>query len=133
MILIVDDEPYIRESLRRFLTRAGYQVAEARNVDEALATLGAGGISAVILDMLLPNSGGRSGLDVLASIRSNPPVADVPVLILTGHALSRAVQDRAAALGAELLRKPIEYQQLAEKLDQLRRRPKRKPDVNHAE
>ena len=132
MILIVDDEPYIRESFRRFLTRAGHRVAEARSVDEALRTLDAGGISAVVLDMLLPNSAGRSGLDVLESIRSDPSRADLPVLILTGHALSPAVQQRATAMGAELLRKPVEYQELIEKLERLLQQRSSNPEADPA-
>jgi CheY-like chemotaxis protein len=80
-ILIVDDEPEIRESLRDALSEEGYQVMLARNGAEALALLpGVARPCAIILDLIMPV---MSGGDFYAAIQADPRFADIPVLITT--------------------------------------------------
>ena len=62
-VLIVDDEPRIRDLIREHLQYAGFTCAEAGDGTQALAELANGGIDLVILDIMMP---GKSGLEVLS-------------------------------------------------------------------
>ncbi len=80
-ILIVEDDPGIRESIAECLALEGYQVATARNGIEGLAALGSGPLPAlVLLDLVMPAMDGR---EFLERMKSDPAVADIPVLLMT--------------------------------------------------
>ncbi len=65
-VLVVDDEPVLRDICREALSEAGYHVAVAENGGEALAKLGRAGYDLVISDLRMP---GMSGQDLLGHIR----------------------------------------------------------------
>ncbi len=83
-ILVVDDEPAIRRLVEANLSRAGYEVALARDGAEALAAVMAKPPDLVVLDVLMP---GMSGLGVLGRLKSDPRTWEIPVVMLTaqGH------------------------------------------------
>jgi two-component system nitrogen regulation response regulator NtrX len=113
-VLVLDDEPPVRETLARYLQRRGYTVREARNAKEALDAV-APALRAAILDVLLINSGGKSGIDVLAAIRRS--FHDIPVLMFTGFGLSPEVKAAIQEHGADLMHKPLSLRVLGEWLD----------------
>ncbi|MGZ0175948.1 MAG: response regulator transcription factor [Acidimicrobiales bacterium] len=76
-VLVVDDEPMVREVLTQYLTRDGFLVVEAADGEEAVAKLDACAPDLVLLDLMLPN---KHGLEVLRHARST---SDVPVILLT--------------------------------------------------
>jgi two-component system catabolic regulation response regulator CreB len=76
-VLLVDDEPAIRESLAFALRRDGFEVEEAASLREARAR--AGGADLLILDLVLPDG---NGLDFLRTLRAK---SDVPVIVLTSR------------------------------------------------
>jgi two-component system catabolic regulation response regulator CreB len=76
-ILLVDDEPAIRESLAFALKRDGFAIAEAATLREAEPR--AQGVDLLLLDLVLPDG---SGLDFLRSLRAR---SDVPVIVLTSR------------------------------------------------
>jgi len=76
-ILLVDDEPAIRESLAFALRRDGFEVSEAGSLREARPL--AADADLVILDLVLPDG---NGLDFLRSLRAH---SDVPVIVLTSR------------------------------------------------
>ncbi len=76
-ILVVDDEPAIRESLAFALKRDGFAIAEAASLREAQQQLE--GADLVILDLVLPDG---NGLDFLRALRAK---SDVPVIVLTSR------------------------------------------------
>ena len=78
-VLVVDDEPMVREVVARYLERDGVVVHEAGSGDDALAWLRSHRPDLVVLDVMLP---GVDGLDVLRQIRSE---GDVPVILLTAR------------------------------------------------
>jgi len=118
MILVVDDEAGIRETLRRFLAQRGFDVSTAANPAEALLMLQQAPPTAMILDVRMPDPTGRmrSGLDLLRFIRGQSELAGLPVLALTGHLLSAEEEAALHAHDAEVLYKPLELSLLADHL-----------------
>ena len=89
-VLIVDDEPRVREIAASYLHREGFDVREAYDGDDARRHLGEFKPDLVILDVMFP---GSSGLDLLAEIRRDEP--SLPVIMLTARAEE---SDRVAGL-----------------------------------
>jgi two-component system cell cycle sensor histidine kinase/response regulator CckA len=79
-VLVVDDEPMLRNHLRRALVRRGYDVQEAHNGQSALAALELGEPHVVILDMTMPD---LSGIEVLRRVRARG--CRVPVILSSGY------------------------------------------------
>lgn len=79
-ILIVDDEPRIRELIRENLEHAGYECEEAQDGSAALVALSKGGIDLVLLDIMMPFV---DGMTTLREMRSRK--LDVPVIMLTAR------------------------------------------------
>lgn len=117
-ILVVDDEPAVRDSLRRALELEGYEVDVAVDGESALVELGQPRHpDAVILDILMP---GVDGLEVCRRIRAAGD--HVPVLMLTARA---EVDSRVAGLDAgadDYLPKPFALAELLARLRALLRR-----------
>ncbi len=78
-ILIVDDEPEIRNFLRLYLENEGYRVEEAGNGSDALNLIEKGDISLCLLDVMMP---GMDGFHVLKKIRES---SNIPVIILSAR------------------------------------------------
>jgi two-component system response regulator MprA len=117
-ILVVDDEPAVRDSLRRALELEGYEVELASDGEEALGLLsGDREPEAVILDILMP---GVDGLEVCRRLRKSGNT--LPVLMLTARA---EVDSRVAGLDAgadDYLPKPFALAELLARLRALLRR-----------
>ncbi|MCX6523006.1 MAG: response regulator transcription factor [Actinobacteria bacterium] len=76
-VLVVDDEPTVRDVVARYLERDGYVVREVGDGDEVAAAIESFRPDLVVLDVMLP---GRSGLDVLRELGNR-----VPVILLTAR------------------------------------------------
>jgi CheY-like chemotaxis protein len=109
-ILVVDDDPDVRESLTDILVDEGYRVTGARNGREALEVLrGHTRPSLILLDMMMPEMDGWS---FRLEQQKIPELAGIPVVILSAHG---NVRDAALALGAaDYLRKPLRIDVLLE-------------------
>jgi DNA-binding NtrC family response regulator len=102
-ILVVEDEPGIRQGLRAFLEAKGYEVQEADAGKDALASFAARPADAVVLDNMLPDG---SGIDLVARLKEAAPT--VPVVMLTAHG-SIELAVRAIKEGADqFLTKPVD-------------------------
>lgn len=113
-ILIVDDEPGIREVLKDLLEIRGYQVSTSANGEDAIEAIRDIFPQVVILDYLMP---GMDGLEVLSKIKKEYP--EVLVAILTG-AGSEYIAVKAMKLGADdYICKPIEKERLYAIIDEL--------------
>ena len=119
-ILVVDDEPSVRDALDRALRLDGYKVALAPDGRAALEVLADDPPDAVVLDVLMPEP---DGLEVCRRLRAED---DVPILILTAR---DALESRVEGLDAgadDYLVKPFERQELLARMRALlRRRPPR--------
>jgi DNA-binding response OmpR family regulator len=110
-ILIVDDEPHIREALQDSLQAAGYEVIAAHDSETALALVRFEAqwnpITGVILDMELPVV---HGIEVLRRLRSE--YSDLPILMISANH-DRPMFDEAVRSGASAyLAKPFDRKQL---------------------
>ncbi|MCP4422526.1 MAG: response regulator [Chloroflexi bacterium] len=106
IVLIIDDDPMARDLLGRQLRKAGFQVQTAASGAEGLALAAKIKPVAITLDVLLP---GIDGWTVLAQIKADPDLADIPVIIVT----MLEDEQMGFALGAsDYLMKPIDRQRL---------------------
>jgi DNA-binding response OmpR family regulator len=115
-VLVVDDEPVVRDVVARYLQRDGYATLEASTGEQAMQIFRATEPSLVILDVMMP---GLDGLELCRWIRSN---SNTPVIFLT--ALGEE-SDRIAGLeiGAEdYLTKPFSPRELAIRVSKILRR-----------
>ena len=112
-ILVVDDDPDVRESLAEILEDEGYRVTGVQNGAEALAYLRAKTRpSLILLDMMMPQ---MDGWRFRVEQRKNPELAGIPVVILSAHGNAR---EAALVLGAaDYLRKPLRAESLLEIAD----------------
>ena len=121
-ILVVDDEPTVREVVANYLRRDGHAVTETGDGAEALDLVEEDRFDLVVLDMMLP---GVNGLDILRRIRQS---GELPVIMLTARAEE---SDRVAGLelGADdYVVKPFSPRELAARVNGvLRRTAKRSP------
>ncbi|MEW8632356.1 MAG: phosphate regulon transcriptional regulator PhoB [Candidatus Thiodiazotropha sp.] len=81
-ILIVEDEPEVREMIRYILEPKGYQVDEAGNAQEARQQLSLRNYDLILMDWMLP---GRSGLDLTRELKQNVRQDSPPVIMLTAR------------------------------------------------
>lgn len=79
-ILIVEDRRFLRLASGRVLSKAGYNVLNAADGEEALRSARANLPDLILLDMLLPKLGGQQ---VLHALKSNPATAQIPVIVLS--------------------------------------------------
>jgi two-component system response regulator MprA len=116
-VLVVDDEPAVRDSLRRALELEGYDVELAVNGLEAVETVSAEEPDVVVLDVLMPQ---LDGLAACRRLRDNG--SRVPILMLTARA---GVGDRVDGLDAgadDYLVKPFALEELLARIRALLRR-----------
>jgi signal transduction histidine kinase len=114
-VLVVDDEPEIRESLQLLLEAAGYTVHTACNGREALEVLTEGlEPRMVILDVSMPV---MTGPQLLEAMRGDARLARVPVCVMSGDLTAL----RAAPAGALVMQKPIQVDRLLEFLARVAR------------
>ena len=101
-ILLVDDDPGVREAMSAFLARAGYDVSVAECGETALARAAAGPCDAVVSDLKMP---GMTGIELLEALRRQGSA--VPFVLLTAYG---TVQTAVAAMksgAADFLLKPF--------------------------
>src|SRR3954453_14788383 len=106
-VLVVDDDPQLREALTRALQLDGYAVTTASNGAQALDTLGHHRPDLMVLDVMMPYVG---GLDVCRTLRQRRD--KLPILVLTAR---DEVGDRVAGLDAgadDYLTKPFALEEL---------------------
>lgn len=117
-ILVVEDDPRLRERLARYLTGEGFRVTAAADAAEARAQLRAIDPDIMVLDVMMP---GENGLDLTQSLRREKQ-HDLPILLLTARG---APEDRIAGFEAgadDYLGKPFEPRELVLRIRALLRR-----------
>ena len=116
-ILVVDDQKELRAVVRRVLTEAGYEVAEAEDGDAALAAFRASPPALVITDIVMP---GKAGIEVIATMKREHP--EVKVLAISGGGRAHVMDFLAIArkVGADAaLEKPFRKSDLLARVAEL--------------
>jgi Response regulator containing a CheY-like receiver domain and a GGDEF domain len=126
-ILVIDDDPDTRDLIERSLVRARMQVETAATGEEGLQRVRELRPDAVILDIILPK---MSGWAVLSTLKADPDLAEIPVIVLSFI----SNKNRGFALGAsDYLTKPFDGKRLAALLSKYQPDHKRDllPLANH--
>jgi signal transduction histidine kinase/DNA-binding response OmpR family regulator len=114
-VLVIDDDPRVHDMLRRFLGKEGFAVLCAENGWRGLELARAAKPAAITLDCMMPE---LDGWGVLAELKADPALAEIPVIMLT------IVEERGLgfALGAsDYLTKPVDRHRLLQILKRYRR------------
>ena len=126
-VLVVEDEPVVRNIILEVLHQLGYQALQAANAEAALELLGSGSrIDLLISDIGLPGMNGRLLADAARQLHPR-----IKVLLMTGYAAGAALAGGFLAPGMELITKPFTVQALASRIretienngDDMRSRP----------
>jgi two-component system phosphate regulon response regulator PhoB len=123
-VLVVEDEPAIRELIRVNLEAAGYAVTEAADAESAATLIRSVHPDLVLLDWMLP---GQSGLAFAKSLRAEPMSRELPVIMLTARSDEA---DRVAGLEAwvdDYVTKPFSPRELLARIKGLLRRSGTQP------
>ncbi len=120
LILIVDDELLIRESLAGFLTACGYETLTAAGGEEALELYDTHNVAAVVTDVYM---GGIDGFTLISALRGRG--AKLPIIVMSGGTLGLARLGLAKKIGADAtLEKPFKVRDLEGLLQRLLDRTK---------
>lgn len=107
MVLVVDDDPQVRNLIQTWMGRSGFQALTAADVPEAIGHLESHPISVMVVDIHMP---GQNGLDLLARLRDNYP--QCKAVMISGMCRTEHLA-RALSLGAyDYLMKPLDMQRL---------------------
>lgn len=91
ILLLVEDDPFIRDVYQEVLTDAGYEVELAVDGQEGLLKAQEGGYSLVLLDIMMPK---LNGIQLLEELKSHPPKkANGPIILLTNLGHDSVIKD----------------------------------------
>jgi len=125
-ILIVDDDPAIREMVRLALTGGGYEVQEAGNTLDARQSIVRQAPDLILLDWMLP---GQSGFEFARALQRDATHKQIPVIMLTARGQE---EDKVAALEAgadDYVAKPFSISELLARIKAVLRRTNRDSDT----
>ncbi len=108
-ILVVDDEPMLRENLRAFLEDIGFQVLEAGQGDVALELCLREHPDLVLLDINMP---GKNGFEVCRSLKAHSELRETPVIFLSGLMETRDKLEAFTSGGVDYVGKPFQFEEL---------------------
>ncbi len=114
VILVVDDDPQIRQLVRESLEQEGYTVVEAGGADEALAAMEESPPQLVLLDVVMP---GVDGWQMLQRLQERH--GSVPVVMFSGQVGGSAEHEAAERGASGFVGKPFDPQQLIERAKDL--------------
>ncbi len=114
-ILVVDDEPNIRQMLSMLLTLNGFAVDEAIDGLQALDKVHENMPSLMILDVMMPN---LDGISVCKRLRADPETVHLPIIILSGKTHLNADVEGLAAGADYYMFKPMKIDELLDNINQ---------------
>ena len=116
-VLVIDDEPALREILSQVLTDAGHRVIGAGNGKEASKALATSAFDVVLTDVIMPE---KDGMQVISEVRKNFPEVRIIAMSGGGHVSRDQYLKIAKGLGAHaVLEKPFANQKLLDTIEEL--------------
>jgi DNA-binding response OmpR family regulator len=116
LVLVADDDEDILQLLSFRLERAGYEIVQARNGDDALQLALELVPALAVLDVMMP---GLNGYEVTRELRRNQATSTTPVILLTAKAQAADVARGMAAGANDYVKKPFDARDLADRVDRL--------------
>lgn len=119
LILIVEDEPSIREMVRFALQRAEFRVAEAGDVQAARLQIAEARPDLILMDWMLP---GVSGVELARELKGAPVTKDIPIIMVTARTEE---EDRVRGLNIgcdDYISKPFSFPELVARIKAVLRR-----------
>ena len=118
-VLVVDDDPDIRELITWKLGQAGYATMVAGDGEAGLAAVTAGDSDGrapdlILVDWMMPK---MSGIDVCRALRQNPVTARIPVILLTANAQEADVELGFAAGVDDYIAKPFSPREMLSRIE----------------
>ena len=118
-VLVVDDDPDIRELITWKLGQAGYTTLVAGDGEAGLAAVAAGdgegrAPDLILVDWMMPK---MSGIDVCRALRQNPATARIPVILLTANAQEADVELGFAAGVDDYIAKPFSPREMLSRIE----------------
>lgn len=113
-ILIIEDDDFFRELIRKKLTSKDFSFLEAVNGETGIEMMEEKKPDLVLLDLLLPNI---DGFEVVTQIKSDPEISHIPIIVLSNLGQKEDI-DRALKLGASdyLIKSQFDIDQVIEKI-----------------
>ena len=118
LVLVADDDEDILQLLSFRLERAGYEIVQARNGDDALRLALELVPALAVLDVMMP---GLNGFEVTRELRRNEATSTTPVILLTAKAQATDVAGGLAAGADDYVKKPFDARDLTDRVDRLLR------------
>jgi CheY-like chemotaxis protein len=115
-ILVVDDEPMVRQVLTKVLTEEGHAVEAVGNADDALKMISNKRYSLILLDIKMP---GMSGTELYQRIQKIASSLAKRVVFITGDATAADTQDFLAQTKVHYIKKPFDINKLKKEIDHL--------------
>ena len=116
VVLIVDDDPRLREFVRVNLEMEGYTVREASNASEGLDALEETPPALILLDVMMPEV---DGWEMLRRVQERHGVGSIPVIMFSGKVDEQSLAEAASRGAQGFVGKPFDPQQLIESTKQL--------------
>ena len=116
-ILIVDDDPSIREILSIQLSRLGYEVTTAADGAEAVEIFKTSTPDAILMDLMMPRLDGLASCQKIRAVEKKAGTKRTPVLFLTARDSTHDKTSAALSGGDEFVAKPVSIQELRERLE----------------
>ena len=117
-ILIIEDEPNIRELLTDLLTDAGCEILLAADGPSGLQEAILGSPDVIVLDLGLPL---MDGFEVLEQLKKQPATRDIPVLVVSAHAQQQHKQRALASGASDFIIKPWNHGEVEAKENSVQR------------
>lgn len=118
-LVLAEDDEFSRDMLTRRLERAGYEVVEAVNGEQALRLVRQHAPDVILMDLDMPVMDGRSAIRVL---KTDPHTLRIPIIVLTAHGSEEEVCSALTAGCEAYETKPIVLRRLVGRIEDLRLR-----------
>lgn len=118
-ILVVDDDPSIREILSIQLTRLGFEVMTADDGLEAIEVFKTFAPEAILMDLMMPRLDGLASCQKIRAVEKKAGAKRTPVLFLTARDSTHDKTSAALSGGDEFVPKPVSIQELRDRLEAL--------------
>jgi diguanylate cyclase (GGDEF)-like protein len=106
LVLIVDDDVEIKDSMHEFITRSGYNCITASSAEEAVRLLKSNHVNVAITDIILP---GKDGLELTEIMKQKH---DIDVIVMTGYSSEYSYEEVITKGASDLIFKPFRFEEL---------------------